>query len=359
MNSIRCAFVASYYGPYYSNFVASMISFQKKMKERNYSVIFVLPEEVREFKWISLLGEQNTKVYFLEYKPYSIGNVMSFRKIFREERINIVYSHMCGWDFTTRVAAPTIPVIWHMRMFVNIEDRVKRIKNFIKFKFIGFGKTYHIASSSPVADAINSLHPHNKCVAIHNSLDFSRLRPVDYKEKIGMPMKVLLFGWAPYVKGVDVALDACEILNKDSVKVHLHISAQEATYQYINERYSQTKPTWVYLQEPTDNISALYNSVDAMLSASRSEGFSFSLAEAIYSGLPVIYSNIPGTNWADDFKNVFSFESANPVDLARAIQTCMGSSFSEENRKINQELMMNNFSLDVWTAKIITFLEKI
>lgn len=359
MNSIRCAFVASYYGPYYSNFVASMISFQKKMKERNYSVIFVLPEEVREFKWISLLGEQNTKVYFLEYKPYSIGNVMSFRKIFREERINIVYSHMCGWDFTTRVAAPTIPVIWHMRMFVNIEDRVKRIKNFIKFKFIGFGKTYHIASSSPVADAINTFHPHNRCVAIHNSLDFSRLHTVDFKERIGTPVRVLLFGWAPYVKGLDIALDACERINKDAEIVHLYVSAQEETFKYISERYCQKRPTWVYLLEPTDDISSLYDRVDVMLSASRSEGFSFSLAEAIYSGLPVIYSDIPGTNWADEFENAFSFESANPDDLARAIRVCMESSFSEEKRKKNQELMESNFSLDVWTAKVIAFMEKI
>ena len=42
---MKCAFIASFYGPYYSNFVASMISFDKKMKSEGDTVLYILPKE--------------------------------------------------------------------------------------------------------------------------------------------------------------------------------------------------------------------------------------------------------------------------------------------------------------------------
>lgn len=359
MIGIKCAFVASYYGPYYSSFVASMISFYQGMKKKGYDVIFVFPEEAKAFSWISLLEQYDAKIYYVAYKPYSLNNIMSLRKVFKTEHINLVYSHMCGWDFTVRLANPFIPVIWHMRMYVNANTRLKRLKNWVKFKILGFGRTYHIASSKPVADVINSFNPKHRCAAIHNSLDFSRLHKTAYKSRIGKPAKVLLFGWAPYVKGLDVALDACEIINTESTSIQLHVSAQNETYRYLNERYFGKMPSWLVLLKPTDDVASLYNSVDVMLSASRSEGFSFSLAEAIYSGLPVIYSDIPGTNWANDFENTFPFKSTDAQDLIQAMKTCTNSVFTETSRTNNQRLMEEHYSINVWTEKVISFMEHI
>ena len=73
--NISCAFIASYYGPYYSNFVASMIAFEKEMQKLNNKVIYIFPQEVEKFEWIELLKKENKSIYFVPYKPKSLGNI--------------------------------------------------------------------------------------------------------------------------------------------------------------------------------------------------------------------------------------------------------------------------------------------
>ena len=355
---MKCAFIASFYGPYYSNFVASMIAFDKKMKHEGNSVFYVLPKETESFAWMEAFKKQNDNIYFLEYKPHSIKNIISLRKIFKKENTNIVYSHMCGWDFTSRIATPKLPVVWHMHMNVNVKNKIKRIKNFIKFKFMGFGKTYHIAVSQPVMDAINSLKPHNRCVAIENAIDFSRITPKTSTDKAQNCKSVLLFGWQPQVKGLDIALDACEKLISEGKGVKLLVSAQEKTYEYMSERYEKI-PDWVDLVEPTSDVSSLYSNVDIMLSASRSEGFSFSLAEAIYCGLITVVSDLPGTSWSSEFDARYEFKSGDPDSLKIALEKAMNRNITVDEQQGNKQLLEQKYSMNIWADAVYNELDLI
>lgn len=356
MKTINCAVVSSYFGPYYSNFVASLVAFQEMMLKQNNNIVFIFPKKVESFSWIHLLNKENTKIYFLEYKPNSINNFMELRRIFKEERINLIYSHMCGWDLTARFAAPFIPVIWHMRMNVNVKDKAKRIKNWLKFRILGFGKTYHIAVSQPVTDAINSLKPKNKCVTIHNCLDFSRLQNKISKER--KIKNILLFGWEPTVKGLDITLDACEKLAEDDIKFNLLVSAQEKTYEYVDSRYDK-HPGWLKLLEPTSDVASLYNNADIMLSASRSEGFSFALAEAIYSGCVTVVSDIPGTSWSREFKARYEFESGNFVALYQSLISALEYKITDDEILLNRQILEQNYSMEIWVNKVDNYIKNI
>lgn len=358
MKNISCAFIASFYGPYYSNFVASMIAFEKEMQKLNNKVIYIFPQEVEKFEWIKLLNKENKSIYFLPYKPYSLSNILAIRKIFKQENINLIYSHMCGWDFTAHFAAPFTPIIWHMRMGVNNKGFSHKLKNFIKFKIIGFSKVNHIASSDAVCEQINYYRPKYKCVSVPNAIDFDRLN-VDCKVKRNNDVYTLLvFGWSPIVKGLDTVLDACEILNRDNIKVKLIVSAQEKTYPYISERY-QYKPDYINLVPPTDNVSELFSSVDCMVSASRSEGFSNSLAEAIYFGLPIVYSDIPGTSWASEFEATHKFITGQADSLVDAINKAIEQRITLDNQKYNKKKMQEKYSMDSWVHKVMTVINNI
>lgn len=348
---MKCAFIASFYGPYYSNFVASMIAFDKKMQSEGHSIIYVLPKETESFKWIKILKKQNNKIYFLNYKPYSFDNLFALKRIFNSEEVDLIYSHMCGWDFTAHFAMPTVPIVWHMHMNVNIINKVKRFKNFLKFKFLGFGKTYHIAVSQPVTDAINSLKPNNKCVPIQNAIDFSRLVLKSQNDFHKEYKEILLFGWEPHVKGLDITLDACEKLIAEGKIFKLLVSAQEKTYEYIKNRYV-TEPNWLELLEPTSDVSSLYDRADIMLSASRSEGFSFSLAEAIYSGLVTVVSDIPGTSWSREFSARYEFVSGNADALKIALEEALNYQITKEEQDVNRQILEQKYSMDVWANTV-------
>ena len=357
-NKINCAWIASYYGPYYSNFVCSMLSFEEEMKKRGNKTIYILPAEAENFSWIELFKKENATIYFIPYKPHSLSNVIQLRKIFKKEKINLIYSHMCGWDFTARFAAPFTPIIWHMHMRVLVSDWKHKLKNWLKFRIIGIGKVHHIAVSSPTADAINSLNPHNKCAFIPNALQFDRLGELPERNRNGEPYKLLIFGWAPIVKGLDIALDACESINQETVKVELIVSSQDKTYTYINERYKEI-PEWLKLVPPTDKIAELYASVDCMVSASRAEGFSYAIAEAIYTGLPIVYSDIPGTLWTSDFESTSIFESGNPASLISAINRVMENGISLESQQNNRKKMEELYSMDAWVNQVMDVINSI
>ena len=355
MKQIRCAVVASYYGPYYSNFVASLYAFNEMMIGNNNYVVYVFPKEVEQFEWVEKLQETN-KIYYLDYNPYSFNNFKALRKIFKTEKINLIYSQMCGWDFTAHFAAPFTPIIWHMRMGVDNVNLKKKIKNWIKFNIFGFGKTYHIAVSEPVTKAINAFKPKNQCVTIRNALDFSRLKAPSTKNVDNK--NILIFGWQPHTKGLDVALDACEKIIADGKKIRLLVSSQEATYEYINQRYVEI-PDWLELLEPTSDVSSLYDRADIMISASRSEGFSFALAEAIYSGLITVVSDIPGTSWSSEFSARYEFKSEDSDSLKDALLFALNHNITEDEQNGNRQILKDKYSMDVWVDAVYKELNSI
>ena len=336
-----------------------MLAFHDGMATNGHEVCYVFPREAESFEWMLLLKKKTNKIYFIEYHGFAWKDICSLRKIFKLENVDLIYSHMCGWDFSAHFAAPFTPIVWHMRMGVNLKPFVKMVKNWIKFHILGFGRTYHVAVSDAVTDIINSLRPRHRCLSIPNALENSRL-PLSFvtpfKER---PYRLLMFGWQPYTKGLDTVLDACEEMNEQEQAIELLVSSQEKTYAFIKKRYHDKNPIWLKLLSPTSDVASLYAQADMMVSASRSEGFSFCLAESLYCGLPVIYSDIPGTSWAGEFKCAHIFKTADPVDLCRAICECMKQGITKEQQIANRELMEKKYSLDAWTEKVVDFLESI
>jgi len=356
MLKINCAFIASYFGPYYSNFVASIFSFDSEMKTRGATVIYVFPKDIIQYNWVEKLKHSGAIIQFIDYAPYTLNNYRKIKRIIKEYKINVIYSHMCGWDFTAHFANIHVPIIWHMRMGVSRNKIKTLLLNYIKFRIIANRNVYHIGVSESVTNAINSYKPKNKCILIENALDFSRLKIKNdlIKNKIE-PIRALIFGWDPYIKGLDYTLDTFELLNQEKTIIQLVVSAQNKTKEYLDKRYTKY-PEWLVIKSPTDDVSSLYQYVDIMISASRSEGFSFSLAEAIYCGLPAVVSDIEGTKWVEKFKSIYLFKTGDIFELKSAIEMCINKNISNETRLYNKSLMESNYSIDKWKKKVVDYI---
>lgn len=354
MKRIRCATVASYMGPYAANYIHSALFLDQKLRSKGGEMIHVFPEEVKNMEWLKLFEEINAKVYFVKFKPYSLHNVRAFKKIFKMEKINIIHSHFSEWDITVKIAAPHIPVVWHERMSVNVIDKKKRFKNWIKFNIIGLFNTYSIGISNEVYNQISSITRNKRCTVIPDAIKFERLNNT-YKKIKNKPYKILLFGWSPIVKGVDIAYKACEILNKEETVVELNMVSQVESQQYVKEHFSPL-PDWFHVLPPTDEVYRYYDETDAFLSASRSEGFSNAILEAIYCGRPVVLSNIKATRWALEFQNTYPYDVESPELLASAVRECMNSYISKESVRKNKELAIAKYSMDTWANDVLDVL---
>lgn len=357
MKTIRCATIATYMGPYAANYIHSALYLDQRVRGSGGHMIHVFPAAVRQMEWLRLFEKINAKVYFVEYDPYSLDNIMGLRKIFRVEKINVIHSHFSGWDITVKLAAPEIPVIWHERMNIDIVNRSKRIKNWVKFNVIGRFNTYSIGASDEVYKEIAELTGNRRCVGIPNAIQFDRLQTT-YKPRFSKPFRLLFFGWSPRVKGVDIACKACEILNAQEQLVELYMVSQEESQKYIEENFP-VRPEWLKVLTPCDDVGALYSSVDGFLSAARSEAFCNSLLEAIYSGRPAIYSDIKNTRWADDFKNTYRYSVESPEELAEAMRKCIASEVTEDAVRSNAQLATSKYSMDSWCDQVINVIKTV
>ena len=348
---MNCLLLASYAAPYAGNFIPSVLLLSKSMRARGHRLIFVFPKEAQEKPWAELMRDE--KVYYIDYRPYSPSTVSVLKKIIKDESIDINYSHFGGWDIPVKLAAPFKPCVWHCRMNLRLTTTAKKAKYFVKYKVIGFGKTYSIAVSKPVGRLICSFISEKRCDTVENGINFSRLTTLFREPK--REKKLLMMGWAPYVKGVDTV---CAAFEKNSENKKLLLSCQSATNDFLTERYGGTLPSWLETLEPTDDISRVFEKSDIFISASTTEAFSCSLAEALYSGLPCLVSDIDGTNWSHRFKNVFVFKTSDPDSLLEETEKCMKQAVTKEDVGYNVELLKNEYSVEQWAEKIVGILEK-
>ena len=349
--------VASYGGPYSGNFIPSLIACSDAIHELGYRSVFIFPGFTEDYGWVPQMRAAADEVYFVPYHPYSLDNVLRIRRICKEENGALIYSRMSGWDITARLAMPRLPQIWHMEMGLSLDTKKKWAKYWVKYRVLGFGRTYHVAVSEKVADVIDSLHTKHSCEWIPNAILFSRLHEKP-PYAFSSPVKLLVFAYDPFVKGLDLALDACEKLNATEQRFVLLASAQKDTYRYVEDRYAGGKPEWLELLPPTNVISDIYDRADIILSPSRSEGFPYGLTEALYSGLPAVMSDIPGTSWAKEMKMVRVFLSGDADALAAMIANCAEEQVTEEAQSFNRSIIAQKYSLQAWTRRVRAVIEQ-
>jgi hypothetical protein len=93
-----------------------------------------------------------------------------------------------------------------------------------------------------------------------------------------------------------------------------------------------------------------------MLSASRTEGFSYALGEAIYSGLITVVSDILPNAWSREFKARFEFETENAESLSIALKNALEYNPIHEEITFNQKLFEQRYSLDAWADSVHNYL---
>ena len=352
---IRCLTLASFAAPYASTYVHSTLALDEEMYKRGNTMTYVFPKEAADKPWIKSFQERGRKIYFIDFKPYSIGNIRAIRKIIRQENINIIHSHFAGWDITAKIANPFVPCIWHERMNVDVKNKLKKIKNMIKFKFFGAIRTFSVGVSDVMYESIKSLVGEKKCMSLPNAVDLERF---DEKENYeSETTKILMFGWAPIVKGVDTACSAMEEIKKENINAELYIVSQEMCDEYLKKRY-KILPDYIKILPPNSNVTEYYVMADVFLSASRSEGFSCSLLEALYSGLPVIVSDIETTKWSGDFNGSFFFKTADASSLTEAIKEFISSDIDVNRLKENRARIAKDYSREGWVNKVINIFDE-
>lgn len=351
----RVMFICDYAAPYGGNFIASLLELDKKLNSKGYECIYIFTARNGKRAWIDRLISMGKLVKLCDLD--SIFEYFKICDLTKKYNVKIIHLHFAKISLAMflRCFSPVQKVVWHVHSDFSLGLNKKSIKSWIRYSICG--KFVKIVSVSPKLsnEMKNVMYLPNGIVI--NRFDNSKFERKEERNKLGIEdndKMILAFGWSPKVKGVDIAVKVLDLLIKEDKNYKLClVCGNEYTIdkmkRYIEEDLKQNLSN-IYLLNPIENIFLYHECSDILLSASRSEGFSYTILEALCIGNKCVVSDIPGVAWSKKYALVKIFESENIKACAECIK--IAEKTSVDKVKISKQVRAD-FSIDKWTKEII------
>jgi glycosyltransferase involved in cell wall biosynthesis len=369
--------LADFGAPYSGNFIASLLALDIVLKKKGFRQLLILPLRAKDRPWLAHLHKSNIPVYFLPDKMSPMLLAHQIAGMARNENVVVMHTHFTSFDVPawlymifTRLKKISPKLIWHMHSYFPDEmnsSLIRRVKDILKFRIMGRSVGI-IAVSEEIQHWFlargftGNSHVVLNCIDILKATQSNKSK-IEIRRELRIPENKFLFlafGWDPFRKGVDLLLEAFAKLSGETECVLLIIGGTKLK-EFVAERLSGIRPSWICIDEPRECVADLYNTVDAFISASRWEGFSYAVGEAMANGLPVISSNIESLKWARPAEGVVFFDSGKVDSLIQAIKnvTLLSSQDLNDIKQSNRDFIEKNFHIDTWAQNICSIYEKI
>lgn len=213
-----------------------------------------------------------------------------------------------------------------------------------------------VANSEAIKNS-NSLHlhvPSGKIKVINRGRD-SKMFSFQTRELFSSaPVRFLNVGRLVPVKGQLELIEGFRIYLDNNPGSILHIYGSGPSRQRLqNKIRSLGLENSVLLQGTNNNINYLMKAYDCLVFPSHSEGFSGTLVEAMFSGLPILASEIPANReLVQHLKSGYLFSIATPQSIAMALQWFRDNRYTAYLNTLNAyDTAIANFDLDTVSEK--------
>jgi glycosyltransferase involved in cell wall biosynthesis len=332
--------------------------------------IVVLPEAARERRWLVRLA--NSAVPYFCTAPGGVRQALA-PSIEAHDAV-ILHSHFTAYDLAAcRLSMSNrrkCKTIVHLHSEAAVSPR-QALKDIIKMRMLGrYVYDRFIAVSDNVeANILARGVPQGKVHLVRNAVAIDRFvydaeQRRQARATFGFEDKdtvVLLLGWDPHRKGVDLFLEAAAVVGQRTNSAVFCITGQGATKQFVaNHRCGPALRDRLRILEPVEDFPSLLNAVDIFVSASRREGLPYAVLEAMATEKLVIASEIEGVSRSYGMaEGVWLF----PVGDAPRLAELSGSAVdkTEQERRalgrLNRSFVEANFSLEPWADRIVGIYE--
>jgi glycosyltransferase involved in cell wall biosynthesis len=371
--------IADFTTPHAGGFVSSLRALAGKAREKGFRCVMVFPAAAEHTIWAEQMQQDSLSVRFLPSNLSLRELVQRICDLVCEEKAEILHTHFSNFNFPAGLAKlkllfanRRVKVVWHFHSDWRTRLTLKRrVKDLLLYRILG-STAFGIAVSENIRQAIGRRGmPLQRMRYIPNGFDPERLAvgeksPDTVRCELGIPKQAkvfLAFGWEPVTKGVDLLLAAFDKLASavNPSDIVLLLIGTDTMRQYVHDWNRGNRPAWQYLAAPRERVSEFFSASDAFVSASRSEGFPYSIVEAMASKLPVVSSNIPGAAWAQEAPGVVFFDPGNVEELAKAITQVL--SWTEEERRLNSnancDFVTERYSVQQWAENILSYYKEL
>ena len=178
-----------------------------------------------------------------------------------------------------------------------------------------------VANSKGLKNRALKFMPTAEIDVIPNGVDSERFSPSETPPE-QQTLRLLTVGRLSITKRVEIIIDAVEILSSQGCQILLKIvgggQMQQKLKQIVNEK-NLDNIIEITGRIDTEQMPNIYRQNDIFISASKLEGMSNAMLEAMASGLPIIAARCEGTEELIA-ENGLVIENANAEEIARAIK---------------------------------------
>ncbi len=370
--------LANYNGPYEGNFIPSLIALERRLQERGWRQILAFPEGAKEFNWFQRVQRENKCIYIIPKRKSIFSQIKAVDQIVNHEGIKIIHTHFTNYDVVAWLSKlhdkinnnNNIEVIWHIHSPARVKKTfMRQLRDLVKYKIIGRSVHAIVVSSGGFISMRERGLLERQAFVVPNGIDLGRLtKCTKTRQEMRNSFHVtdeevlcLQYAWEPYIKGVDITLSAMEYLMRYGLQVKLCLVGQDALFHFVRKRFKDRIPDWVRIIEPENEVTNYLKAADIFVSASRTEGFSYAVAEAMAIGLPVICSDIRGLEWAREAPGVVFFPGEDSAGLAQGIIKIMKWAPEKlaARTAAGQSLIIERYGVETWAERVANLYEQI
>lgn len=330
---MRILILTNYSSVYGGNFIPSIVAFAQYCIQKCDEVGFAFDIKAKDRIWCKQI-QNDYPTYFVQNQGY-INDSISINKYINDNKYDCVYSHFSYFYIACILSLinPRLAIICHKHTDIGCKNTAIRQFRLIIKKYLFYRNMSLIFVSKRLQkfehmeNMPNSYFLQNALVTTRFNKEDRYLERKKLREEYRIPSSaivILMFGWHFQVKGVDIALSAFKELGEkypDSYLLIVTNSVQgDMSTQNIARKYIKGDMRNVIFLPPIQNVEKYHFASDIFLSSSRSEGFSYSILEALFLGELLVISDLDSCRWAEKYNTAFFFQSENICSCAETLE---------------------------------------
>lgn len=351
--------VCHYASIYGGNFIPSILYFANENSSK-YKIMFTLPIQAKDRNWARYIEKRGYKTVYIDFSNKTFKK--QIKSINKNNNVDVMYTH-----FLSGLRVKLLyPFSKKVRLLIHIHSDFTggakaslstKFKLFIEHKILRKDAQYIF-----VSNAERKKYSNKKYIYLPNALCLERIPcPKLNYDKFCKDHNILktstlflTFGWSPFIKGIDLTVKSflrCARENDRLIVVHGKDDGYKKCIDFLAKRIDNNnflKDNKIIFIRPEEDVFSLYHLCDVFISSSRSEGFSYSILEALYFNLKVLSSNIPGVQWSKKYRNVSFFDVNNDQELDHLIEESSGY---KKNNTVNN-VLWNDYDIKKWSSAL-------
>ena len=261
--------------------------------------------------------DKNVQVHFLNYKGTAdvVRLLRQLKIIIRDNKIDIVHSHLNPASFYTHLACPgNVRHVHTIHIAYSTDVQTRPVLKLLERKLFFDKKNCNLIFLSEFTkdDFLKAVKFSGKAFILPNFIEdvFFNSTPKYYQGSTSSGLKIIAVGNFRKQKNYFYLLDIFKHLKGHNIHLDIYGGGNVTKYQQFIDDNSIN----VTLKGQVNNVNAIMPNYDLFIMSSTNEGFPLSVFEAMAAGVPLMLSDIaPLTSIVKNNARYFKLNDPNAV----------------------------------------------